>query len=426
MSNTICPLPFTHQQIQPDGEIRFCCAARPNSNLDSQGQSCKIETHSLLESWNSESLRKLRLELINGDKPECCTYCWVRENEDNTQGVSMRLDSINRIPIDTIQDRITYAQTHSGELIDKPYDFQVMSGNLCNLACKMCTPQYSTAFSKYFKNHGIENLSEVTFNKQSTRLESYNEHFNQTYNWPVTHPLKETFNDYFDSIREVFILGGEPTLLDGTLEFLEYLKSHGLAKNVIVRLSTNCTNINPRLLSALDEFGYVGINISLDGMDEVAHIQRTPSHWPTIKDNLDKLMHWAKHPNKQRILSVHSVITSLNFHHITDFWYYIIIQYNQKGLSGISAMPIVENDDNFPLSIVPKDIAAEVRLELIKTKLKISQNYHFAFDKLLLQIDNTQFADNYDLIHYQLDQIQRFHPELDIKEIYSIYYKDSV
>lgn len=424
VSPTICPYPFVHQQIQPDGEIRFCCAARPNSNQDARGNIYFVTKDKLIDAWNSDSIKKLRLELINGEKPECCSYCWIRENESNTDGASMRLEYIrNVVPVGKILDRISYAKENNGELNQKPYDFQVMTGNLCNLSCKMCTPQYSTNFSKYFLGKGIVKLGDITFNKNSNRFEIYEQHYNKTYDWPVKRPLKETFSDYFDSIQEIFFLGGEPTLLDGTVEFLEYLKEHNLSNKILVRFSTNGTNINQRLLQSLEKFEQIHINVSLDGMDEIAYIQRTPSDWKQLKLNLDKLMHWAN-LKSGRITSVHSVMTSLNFHHLLDFWIYLSDEY--QNLS-VSVMEIAENDDNFPISLVPNKIAKLVKekFENLKNNLKYKNLNH-----ALLQVENilnrTQFSDSFELIHYQLEQIQKFHPDMDIKKIYSIYYNDVI
>lgn len=428
VSPTICPYPFVHQQIQPDGEIRFCCAARPNSNQDSNGNVYFVTKDKLIDAWNSESIKKLRLELINGEKPVCCSHCWIRENDDNTSGTSMRLDYIqNNVPVENIKDRIEYAKNNNGALEDKPYDFQVMTGNLCNLACKMCTPQYSTNFSKFFRTKGFENLKDITFNKNHNRFNIYQQHYNKTYDWPVAHPLKDTFADYFDSIREVFLLGGEPTLLDGTLEFLESLKEKNLNDKVLVRLSTNGTNVNQRLLQSLEGFNQVRINVSIDGMDEIAYIQRTPSNWSMIKSNLDDLTNWANKSESRNIV-LHSVMTSLNFHHIIDFWQFICKNY--KSNLFLSLMPVLEEDDNFTLSIVPGNIAQEMKLKLRDFENSLSEDRHKQFSLVIYRfkniLDHCQFSINNELIHFQLDQLQKIHPEMDIKKIYSIYYKDSL
>lgn len=421
MSQTICPLPFTHQQIQPDGEIRFCCAARPNSNKNHDGTVNNVTTNKMIEAWNSDSLKKLRLSLINNQTPDECGYCWVRENAEHTSGSSMRLDSLQKIPLAKFQDRVKEAKENSGQLKSLPYDFQVMSGNLCNLSCKMCTPQYSTTFSKYFNVRGYESIKEIKFNPKSTRFEEYEQHYNKTYDWPVTHPLKEVFVDYYDSIATIFFLGGEPTILDGTHDFLNHLNQEGFSNQIDVWFSTNGTNINKNFLSTLNKFSSVSFNISLDGKDEIAYIQRTPSNWNQIKSNLDKLFLWAKNKQGATQVNIHSVVTSLNLHHILDFWLYLINEYQDDSF-GISFMPIVEDDDNFSILLVPEDIVKQIKQRVQKARAGIPEQFLYLIDKFEHLLETTSFDKTFNNIHFQLDQIQKFHPDMDIKQIYSIYY----
>lgn len=427
MSSTICPLPFSHQHVQPNGEIRFCCAARPDSNKNNQQEVLNVNTHTLLDAWNSPSIKDLRLQLIQGQAPEACQYCWERESADHTQGTSMRIDFLSRIPIDTIKDRIEYAKDHKGELNEKPFDFQIMSGNLCNLSCKMCTPQYSTSYSKFYSNKGITNLKEIKFSKNYFSNESEEPHFNVTYDWPNTNPLKVILADYVDSIKSIFLIGGEPTIIEGTFDFLQHMIDLGYQNKIYPWISTNCTNINKRLIDLLDQFDRTGMNLSLDGMDEIAYIQRTPSNWAHIQRNVDQLLEWAQTRKRSKTtnLNVHSVVTSLNLHHIAHFWKYLINRYNTHEFT-ISFMPVLEQHDNFSISIIPSNIAANIKLEVTNIRASVPSRYQNIFDRLLYTIDNTMFSNSVENMHFQLDQIQKFHPDIDIQKIYSIYYKNNL
>lgn len=427
VSPTICPLPFSHQHVQPNGEIRFCCAARPDSNKNAVDKTLNVNEDTLLEAWNSPSIRDLRLKLIRGETPEECSYCWERENSDHTQGTSMRIDFLSRIPIDTIQDRIEYAEQNQGEVNSNPFDFQVMSGNLCNLSCKMCTPQYSTSYSKFYTNKGISDFKEIRFSKKYMPNRAEEPHFNATYDWPNTNPLNVIFKDYYDDIKSVFLIGGEPTIIEGTFDFLQHMIDLGYQNKIYPWISTNCTNINKRLIDLLDQFDRTGMNLSLDGMDEIAYIQRTPSNWNQIQTNVDKLMDWAQTRKRSKFtnFNVHSVVTSLNIHHIAKFWQYLIERYSSRDFT-ISFMPVLEEFDNFSISILPKEIADTVLTEIKEIKSIVPSKFHSAYDKLIYTIETTTFSDDFENIHYQLEQIQKFHPDMDIKKIYSIYYKDSL
>lgn len=427
VSPTICPLPFSHQHIQPNGEVRFCCAARQDSNRDANGETLNVNTNSLLTAWNSPTIKELRLQLINGESPEACQYCWERENADHTQGTSMRIDFLNRIPIPSIQNRIDYAQEHSGELNDLPFDFQVMSGNLCNLSCKMCNPQYSTSWSKFYSNKGITSFKEIRFSKKYMPSEAEEIHFNSTYDWPDTNPLKSVFNDYYDSIKSIFLIGGEPTIIEGTFNFLQHLIDLKYEKKVYPWISTNCTNINRRLIDLLDKFDRTGMNLSLDGMDEIAYLQRTPSNWTQIQNNVDRLMEWGRVRKKSKVtnINVHSVVTSLNLHHIAPFWKHLIYRYFPNDFT-ISFMSVLEEYDNFGIGIIPRQISMQILDEVKAIKLQVPKNFHAVFDRLIYILETTTFSEDFENIRFQLEQLQKFHPDMNIKEIYSIYYKDNL
>ena len=427
MSKTICPLPFSHQHVQPNGEIRFCCAARPESNKKIGGKTFNVNDDSLKEAWNSESIQKLRLDLINGETPEDCQYCWERENDDHTKGTSMRIDFLDRIPLNTIQDRIDFAKNNNGLVNSYPFDFQIMSGNLCNLSCKMCTPQYSTSWSKFYSNKGITDFKEIKYSKKHSANLVEEMHWKATYDWPNTNPLNSILKDYFDDIRSIFLIGGEPTIIEGTFDFLQHMIDLKYQDKLYPWISTNCTNINKRLIDLLDQFYKTGMNLSLDGMDEIAYLQRTPSNWSQIQTNVDKLMDWSQTRKKTKFtnLNVHSVVTSMNLHHIAHFWKYLIDRYSNKDFT-ISFMPVLEKYDNFSITIVPAYNATDILKQVKDISLTVPTKYKTVFDKLIYTIESTEFDSNDESIRFQLDQLKKFHPDMDIKKIYSIYYENNL
>ena len=431
-NNVICSFPFVHTDIEPNGDIKFCCSATNKQHCDSQGKVYNVQTHTLTEAWNSEQIKETRLAMIRGEKPELCRFCWDMENEDNTQGSSMRIQTANdRNKIETITDRIEYARTHGGELSDDylAYDIQLSIGNLCNLACKMCNPGYSTQFQKFYARHH-ESPKEISFvlgRPEDLSIEAQLP-FNTTFDWPIKQNLKDIFKDHISNLRLIFFTGGEPTLIPQVVDFIEHLAEVEHYPGLIVWPSTNCTNINKRLLDSLSQHDRVWMNLSLDGKDEIAAIQRTPSHWPSIEKNVDMLIDWVNDQReigtKQIEINVLSTITALNFHHILDFWKYFDDKYSRITVDyGSAANVVTYQDINFGIEIIPKAVIPELKEKLEqyrKTGSKFIQRAYNRYDHIL---ESTTFANNHDRIHFCLDQIQKYHLDLNIKEIYSIYYK---
>jgi organic radical activating enzyme len=386
----------------------------------------------LTEAWNSEQIKETRLAMIRGEKPELCRYCWDMENEDNTQGNSIRLEAANeRNKLENITDRIEYARTHGGELSDDylAYDFQLSIGNLCNLACKMCNPGFSTQFQKFYARYhdSPKEISFVLGRPEDHSVEAQLP-FNTTFDWPIKQDLKDIFKDHISKIQLMFFTGGEPTLIPQVVDFIDHLAEVDHHPNLKVWPSTNCTNINKRLLDSLSKHNHLWINLSLDGKDEIAAIQRTPSHWPSIEKNVDMLMDWVNIQRDSKLkhikINMLSTITALNFHHILDFWKYFDDRYSSKTQDYGSAVNLVLNrQTNFGIEIIPKAVIPELKEKLEQYRKLGSKHIQRAYDRYDQLLESTTFADNHDEIHFCLDRVQTYHLDLNIKEIYSIYYK---
>jgi pyruvate-formate lyase-activating enzyme len=435
ISPTICPYPFAHQHIDPNGDIKYCCNAKPGTHTAGSGEQYNVKTNGMLEAWNSSDIRKLRLDLIAGLEPVSCEGCWKRESPDHTQGSSMRLQAaFGQIPINTILDRIEYARTHNGHVLDNPKDFQIMSGNLCNLACKMCGPRYSNTWSKFFRRQGYTTLQEIKFNRTGGAFANDQDsaiYLEGDQDWPITNPLNTILPEYYSDIRHIFLTGGEPTLIIQNIEFLEELVSTGDSQHIELRFSTNLTNINQRLLNVLNHFGKIGINMSLDGMSDIAYIQRTPSNWNQILKNTDFLMSWLtdyqKRSGKYANITVNTVVSALNIHHVLDLWSFLAERYTYNFHMGFSAL--IDSYDNFFIGQAPKAVIDQLLIQLPDARdriLKYSPNMQQRLESFEFHLRQDIYSDSYTDIQYMLNGIQSVHPELNIQEIYRIYYPDAV
>lgn len=414
--NTMCTFPFGHQHINPDGQILTCCAIVTEENFN-------VQTHTLSDEWNSNFKKQLRLDLIDGKKPEACSHCWHLENNDNTKGDSMRLQSaLNLIPVSEVQDRIEYAKNNNGYLDKIAYNFQIMPGNLCNLACKMCQPKYSTTFSKFFQSKNYKNENEIIFVNDYLPGEKTLNFIGDVYDWPKKKTLHEVFSAYYNDIKEIIILGGEPTIVEENLDFLQELINHGLHETINLAILTNGTNLNKKFYDIILKFKNPGIVMSLDGMDEIAYIQRYPSNWASIEGNLKKLY------DKRKIGAIRTTVTSLNFHHVPYFWEYILINYPGVHINTqhLSRNYTAFSSINFGIEMIPQSIADKVLQKTREIKHRLPKNQWNIFEIYENVIEHTKFSDDYTTLYTMLDHMQTLHPELDIKKIYSIYYTDSI
>ena len=86
-SKTFCALPWMHLSTRPDGNMRVCCTANASSVgatndkkhggqvgvlKTESGKPANLNNSNLMEAWNNDYMKNVRLQMLNGDKPPAC------------------------------------------------------------------------------------------------------------------------------------------------------------------------------------------------------------------------------------------------------------------------------------------------------------------------------------------------------------------
>ena len=139
---TFCVLAWNHLQIAPNGTVKMCCIA--SEDIHDKGRPMSLYTDTYEDIWNSDYMRDARRGMANGEMISPCMRCY---QEEDSVGQSRRtiqngvwLGKSGRAP----EDFITEARERSWMVRDHPGFLQLNMGNLCNLACRMCSSQYSS------------------------------------------------------------------------------------------------------------------------------------------------------------------------------------------------------------------------------------------------------------------------------------------
>jgi hypothetical protein len=160
-------------------------------------------------------------------------------------------------------------------------------------------------------------------------------------------------------------------------------------------------------------------------MDDIAYLQRTPSNWPSIEKNVDLLADWIKAQSSQRVIhtTLITTITLLNLHHVLDFWSYISKRYADRIHFGLAINLVLDKGSNYGLENVPRDAIPKIQAQLESFKQDVPYRMEYAVEYIDNLLRTTAWADDYTGIDHWLSELQRAHPDKNIKEIYSIYYK---
>ena len=81
--DTICPVPWMHLAFEPSGKIVPCCLTSSHNYFAGD-----LNTSSIEEIWNGDNMKSLRKQMINGEEPKICNYCF---NKEKITGESARL-----------------------------------------------------------------------------------------------------------------------------------------------------------------------------------------------------------------------------------------------------------------------------------------------------------------------------------------------
>jgi MoaA/NifB/PqqE/SkfB family radical SAM enzyme len=289
MSNTFCPLPWIHIATRPNGDVRVCCTANASGAgeddvkdaglVKQNGQVMNLQTHSIAEVWNSNYMKTVRLQMLEGKVPPSCTKCFEEESKGIVSKRQWESAVWNeRLDMTSIID----ATSEDGGLpVDIPY-FDLRLGNLCQLKCIMCSPHDSSSWIKEWK---LQYPKYKTIElKQDQQWDS-----DFDYTWYKKGSFLSDMRSQAYNIRELYFAGGEPLLIPEHYKILEFMVETGAAKSCILRYNSNGLELPEKLFELWNHFKQIKFNFSVDAVGARNDYIRYPSKWENVVANLKRL-----------------------------------------------------------------------------------------------------------------------------------------
>lgn len=273
-SKTFCILPWMHIATTPSGNLRVCCNSTVEKNLilKPNGSPYKIYEDNLKEAWHSPLYRKIRRQMLKGEKPEICALCF-REEEASLQ--SPRIGYNKKYMFD-------YESSETPEWNIRYLDLRL--GNKCNLRCRMCNPYTSNSLIKEWEGLSKKNLSQF--------IKPLNSHEKKKFK-DLSWPEKINFDDLMENMKyveEIYLTGGEPLLIKEQYDLLKQIIQTGLSHNITLKYSTNITKYDMKLVKLWENFKKIHLIISIDGFGPLNNYIRYPSKWNQITNNVEKII----------------------------------------------------------------------------------------------------------------------------------------
>jgi hypothetical protein len=244
-NKSFCIFPFIELLVN-NGSTTVCCrSSKPITKL------------SALTNFQTDAeYKKIRDSMLAGELlPEHCSTCY---NYESNGIISARqqetIEWANRLNLTSINELAD---------ITSPAYYEVRASNVCNLQCRMCSPESSNLIEKEYKTIGL--------------------YENNT-------PIEYTDFKFIDftNLKKLCVAGGEPTAMP---EFYEFLQTCIDQSNTSFEflITTNANKISKKLLNLFAQFDNLQFVVSIDGLDNVNHYIRWPSEWETTINNVHNL-----------------------------------------------------------------------------------------------------------------------------------------
>lgn len=265
-SKTFCVLPWMHLATNASGNLRVCCNSTPGKNFVTKedGKPYKLNRDNLEEAWNSDVYSTIRKQMLSDERPDMCVRCF-REEE---VGIKSARQSWNS----KWQEDKEYTE-------DAPFDIRYVDlrlGNSCNLKCRMCNPYASNMWVKEW--HLVDNALDPAEYERLSKM-----------NWPEDKKTWENLFSIAHTVDEIYLTGGEPTVIKEQQKLLDYFIDNNTAKDIRLKYNTNLVLLPEWLLERWGHFKRVQLNCSIDATGALDTYIRHPSKWSKIVKNFEAI-----------------------------------------------------------------------------------------------------------------------------------------
>jgi hypothetical protein len=373
-SETFCILPWIHLSTRPDGSMRVCCTANassvgPTNDKEhggmvgvlktDEGKPNNLNVSDFLSSWNSNYMRNVRLQMLNGEKPPSCTKCFKEEaaghrskRQWETEYWSKKIN-IQKLIDDTKED---------GSVPPKLTYIDLRFGTKCQLACVMCSPHDSSGWIKDWKeihpqvqNSSLKETMQWS-DKGSTNGSSYNWHKNNPVFW-------EQFYDQIPNMQQIYFAGGESLIIDEHYDILKQCIKQDHARNLEIRYNSNGIEWKQDLFSLWKQFKLVRFHYSIDDIGVRNEYIRYPSNWNRMKEVFN-ILDTETSDNVE--VTVACAVQALNVYYLPDLLRWKLEQNFKK----INKWPLGAGGVNFHFVYHPPHLNVKVLPNWFKQKVR--------------------------------------------------------
>ena len=295
-NKVLCILPWIHVQIRQNGVVYPCCRVIHPYSYGS------VHEQSLSEIWNSEAIRRVRLDMLAGKKLSFCEDCYTTEAMGGKSLRQVRNEEFAE-ELHRIEKTREDGSVENEEIVYLDLRFS----NICNFRCRSCSPESSNSwFDEYPKLHP----GWVPDQAKTLKVVA------------ADNSVMKDIEHLLPKIKKIYFAGGEPMLETQHYLILEKLLELGRT-DVHLVYNSNLSRIEHMKWKALDlwqKFDRVMISASLDAIGKPLELVRKGADWEQTKRNLFLIRAFTPHVDIQ----IYPTVSVMNCFHLPELVGYFL------------------------------------------------------------------------------------------------------
>ena len=301
------------QQVLDPLSASFCAAKWYNATIwlgSGQTTSChhppahlidkdKVSINSRLL-HNTDQKKADRQQMINGERPTGCEYCWKIEDMGR-DAVSDRVYKSKIYPIEALHEarNTPYTQDVNLRTLEIAFD------RTCQFACSYCNPAFSSTWVRDIKRNGpytqlvSDGRNHFTHAHDSAQLYDYGE----------SNPYIDAFFKWWESdlhrtLQELRITGGEPLMSGHTWKLIDWFRTNSGKSSTRLAINSNLgTDVDIDRLLASTKGMAIDIYTSNEAVGLQAEYIRDGLVWADWMNNVNRLL------SSKQFRSIHVMCT---------------------------------------------------------------------------------------------------------------------
>lgn len=248
MSPTLCPEPWTHLEIDNQGQIKPCCVSEQILG--------DVNHDDLHKIFHNTVMQDLRRQLLSGYQPSGCSKCWKLES------LGLTSNRLQHLAVKKKRLMTSYLST------PRICSLDLKPGITCNFKCRICSSDASSLHAQELANY------------KKIPVVSHPD-------WIDNHA--DQILDLVPHLENLDLYGGEPFLMKKLTKLVQTIVQLDRASQVTLHYNSNGSVFPDFLLPYWKHFQHVDIHFSIDNLGNKFEIERGGMWKQTEKNIIDLL-----------------------------------------------------------------------------------------------------------------------------------------